>query len=146
MKNLDKKFLQEDCKRLYKLREVFYLWDIHEIGYLSCKDLLELGILRRVLNQVKDDEWTLERNNNLFKDIDNDCDGLISLNDFIKYFNKILPIKEIKFNEEINLFINLGNYRINEKKNNKVESINIENDWEIINSFKELESNNYVLV
>jgi hypothetical protein len=39
MKKLDRKYLQEDTKRLHKFKEVFNIWDIQQIGYLNSKDL-----------------------------------------------------------------------------------------------------------
>jgi len=106
-----------------KLREVFKAFDINSDGTIGGDELLQLGQARRRLGQ-KQGEWTAEMNRRMLARMDSDGDGRIVINEFVTFFDDLLPRDMHEFDNNIKQFMDVAaSVRLTASQANKREPI-----------------------
>eukprot|EP00658_Telonema_sp_P-2_P063648 TRINITY_DN5240_c0_g1_i11.p1 TRINITY_DN5240_c0_g1~~TRINITY_DN5240_c0_g1_i11.p1 ORF type:complete len:539 (-),score=156.80 TRINITY_DN5240_c0_g1_i11:47-1663(-) len=87
-------------KRTSTMIAVFQAFDADSSGYLDKCELRRIGIARRELGQRKV-TWSGKRNDELFRRLDLNEDGIVSQAEFVKVFGQILPEDPSEFGESV---------------------------------------------
>ena len=99
----------EQNKRQKMLEDVFDAFDIDGSGFIETRELLELGIARRVLKQ-KEQEWTVERNEKLIQRMDANMDGVVSKAEFVKGFQASIEGTDAEVDKRIREFMEVAEF------------------------------------
>eukprot|EP00658_Telonema_sp_P-2_P078166 TRINITY_DN7256_c0_g1_i3.p1 TRINITY_DN7256_c0_g1~~TRINITY_DN7256_c0_g1_i3.p1 ORF type:complete len:395 (+),score=124.02 TRINITY_DN7256_c0_g1_i3:414-1598(+) len=93
--------------RCAKLEVVFKEFDLNASGAIEAAELLELGKTRRELGQ-RGGVWSPERNMRAVSQMDTDGHGCVSMQEFVRHFEQVLPVIESEFDNEISNFMEVA--------------------------------------
>lgn len=110
-------------ERIAKLKEVFKCFDLDQSGLLGRDELMIIGQERRKSGQGGGGEWTTLKNDRMLAKItakgDKGLSGNITRDEFVAYFDQILPPDDTAFNQECQNFLGAAEQAQKTKKEQK---------------------------